>query len=370
MKVCFLVTELLAWGSIGGGAGTITRTLATELAKRGIEVCVATPRRKGQKPVQYLDGFTVLSFPWLSIREQMNVYRTCDSDIYHHQDVSIRSWFAMKAMPDRKHVVTCRAPKDLHYWLTQLRSDLSEWRLRPIMAYICESTLLPARAIRKADAVFSAAKFTIPRAQKKYGLKSAPDLLSDPIRIPTSEISKSDRPTVCFVGSWVQRKRPEIFFELAREFPGVSFVAMGSAQTQRRDTHLRRKYGSIPNLQMTGFIDQFSNPARFQEILSKSWILINTSLREAHTVSCLEAASFKCAILSAQDLDGFPSAFGYWARHDDFAEGLRFLLSNDEWRKRGERAHEYVKRTNDLDTVVDKHIQAYTELVRGHTPRL
>lgn len=67
---------------------------------------------------------------------------------------------------------------------------------------------------------------------------------------------------------------------------------------------------------------------------------------------------------SAVNPAGFASQFGYWARKDDFGEGLRFLVSNNEWKKRGESAHDYVKTNHGLDIVVKKYIQQCTELLR------
>jgi glycogen synthase len=62
MKVCFICVEIFAWGKYGG-FGRATRIICRELVKRGIEVFAVVPRRKGQKPVEELDGITVLSFP-------------------------------------------------------------------------------------------------------------------------------------------------------------------------------------------------------------------------------------------------------------------------------------------------------------------
>ena len=78
----------------------------------------------------------------------------------------------------------------------------------------------------------------------------------------------------------------------------------------------------------------------------------------------LEAASFKCAILSSVNPDDFASNFGYWARQGDSAKGLQSLLSNEKWKPLGEAAHQYVKQTHELNVVVDKHLQAYEQLLR------
>jgi glycosyltransferase involved in cell wall biosynthesis len=360
MRVCFLVVGLHAWGKMSG-SGSATRRLAVELIRRGIEVVAVTPRRKGQKPIEDLDGIKVYSFPRFSPLELMKIYRAVDADIFHSQDASLGTYLAMKAQPDRKHVVTCLSIRGLRDWAILLKSDLTDGHLRGFGAFLWENTPFASLAVRRSDAVFCPARQLIPMARRRYGLKHEPRFLSYPIEIPGRGIQKSEKPTVCFVGRWIPVKRPELFFELASRFPHVSFVATGRAENEDRDARLRQRYGSVPNLELPGFV----SPERLREILEKSWILINTSLREDLPVPFVEAAAFQCAILSSVNPDGFAGEFGFWAGKDDFAEGLEFLLRDDEWRRRGNRAYDRVKNENEVSTVVNKHIQVYTELLRG-----
>src|SRR5262249_48014256 len=69
------------------------------------------------------------------------------------------------------------------------------------------------------------------------------------------------------------------FFELAADFPSVTFVAVGAASDPNRDAELRRTYGGLANVQMTGVLDQFESDAPFR-VFEASWVLINTSARE------------------------------------------------------------------------------------------
>jgi glycosyltransferase involved in cell wall biosynthesis len=144
------------------------------------------------------------------------------------------------------------------------------------------------------------------------------------------------------VSRWDGRKRPEQFFELARNFPDVDFIAVGGSTEAERDSYLRRNYGNIPNLEMTGFIDQFSSE-KLTRILEKSWILVNTSPREGLPNAFLEAAAHKCAILSYTDPDGFASRFGHHVPENKLAAGLSGLLTDNRWRKSGEDGHAYVR---------------------------
>ena len=124
------------------------------------------------------------------------------------------------------------------------------------------------------------------------------------------------------------------------------------------DKQLRSKYRDTPNLELAGFKVGFEK----DKILEKSWILVNTSVSEGLPVSFLEAAAHHCVILSPHDPDGFTSNFGYHV-HNDIVEGLRVLLSNDQWRKQGSRGYDYVSKVHELNKVVDMHINAYNRLL-------
>ena len=91
---------------------------------------------------------------------------------------------------------------------------------------------------------------------------------------------------------WDRRKRPELFFELARRRPDVRFVAVGKGQDAEYDAELQAPLRGLPNLEMPGFIDQFTGTA-LSDLLGESWILANTAEREGLPTSFLEALAIR-----------------------------------------------------------------------------
>jgi glycosyltransferase involved in cell wall biosynthesis len=363
VRVCFLVSEFFAWGKYGG-YGTSTRVVTTELARRGLDITVITPARGRQPRREVVDGVEVLSYPASSPGTQFRLLRACNADVYHSQEPSLGTWLAMKAAPDRAHVVTCRDTRITADWLIEIRSWVLDGTFRTLLTYPYENNPLVTRAVRAAHAVYCPNEFSRPVAQKKYGLARLPGFLPSPVRAPEVPLQKAEEPTVCYVGRWDRRKRPEVFFELARDFPQVKFTAMGQARTSSRTDNLRRRYGNLSNLELQGFVDQFTSE-QFQQTLSRSWILVNTALREGLPRSFLEAAYFKCAILSRVDPDGFASRFGARVENDDFAAGLRSLLAQNAWRSRGEEAHHYVAGKYGVEQSIDRHMEVYHRLLGG-----
>ena len=372
MRICLVTTEYFSHG-IFGGIGAMARQKATALARRGVEVYVVTPRKKGQKPIEVMDGVTVLSYPGQlytglqSSRRYSAIFRAIDADIYHTEEPCMGTRLAWEGAPKKKHSVTVIDPRTL----TERRKEwqeagLSGRALWKRMFTHWRSSFDIRTAVRGADRRFVQAKFAAAKAMKLYGLREAPGFLPNPIALVPNGVPKTARPTVCFLGRWDPRKRPEYFFELAKRFPEVRFIAMGGCQPhfKARETQLRERYRHVPNLEMPGW--QFGDDKT--RILEQSWILINTSWRENLPFSYLEAASRKCALLAFDNSDDFSSSFGYWARRgdlDDFTQGLRFLLEGDRWRALGERGYAYVRQTHEFEKVMDLHMQIFNELCNG-----
>ena len=363
MKVCLISVEIFAWGKYGG-FGRATRTIGKELAARGHEVLAVVPRREGQGPVESLDGMTVLSFPQKSWFESTELLKRADAQIYHSCEPSLGTWLAQRALPDRVHVVTCRDPRDWEDWKTEFILP-SRSRLRVVANYLYENSPLVRRGVQRADVVYTAAKCLIPKAQSMYRLARPPVFLPTPIPIP-AEVRKAERPTVCFVGRLDRRKRPELFLDLARQFPGVRFICVGASNDREWDAQLHARYGGQPNLELRGFVDQFEGD-ELSRILGESWIIINTSAREGLPNSMLEAAAHRCAVLSSVNPDDFAVEFGQHVQDDDFAGGLHRLLENDAWRERGLAAWRYVAATFATEPAIEGHLAAYAGLLRQRT---
>ena len=359
MRICLISVEIFAWGKYGG-FGRATRLIGRELARRGHQVFAVVPRRRGQRQVEDLDGITVLGFsPWQPFTA-IALLREADADIYHSCEPSLTSYLALRAMPDRRHMVTFRDPRNARDWLLEFaRPSLSH--LQVIHNCLFENNPLVRACIGRMDSVYTIARYLGPKVQAMYGLPEPARFLPTPVAIP-SKIEKAERPTVCYVARMDRRKRPELFLELAAKFPQVRFLVAGRSRNQAWEASLRRRFGHLDNVHMLGFVDQFGSSLH-SEIFSKSWILVNTATREALPNSLLEAAVHECAILSHVDADEFASRFGYHAAADDFEQGLAWLLEHDRWRELGKAAGTYVREVFELDRALDLHEAAYRQLL-------
>ena len=358
MHVCLISVEIFSWGKYGG-FGRATRIIGRELVKRGIQVTAVVPRRSGQAAVENLDGIKVLSFKPLLFLSAIRLFQEANADIYHSEEPSLGTYLAMRAMPNRKHIITFRDTREPSDWRTEF-SLPSVSPLQVIANWLYEDNGLVRKAVRSADAHFVAAKLLISKARMKYRLDHDPEFLPTPVIIPNN-IQKALEPTICFVSRWDRRKRPEIFFELAKLFPHIHFIAAGKSRDKDWDQYLRSRYQHLSNLEMVGFLDQFSSDG-LSRLLNKSWILVNTAAREGLPNAFIEAAAHRCAILSAVDPDGFASQFGYHATQDDFKQGVETLINNNIWMEHAQKGYDYVRKVFECGNVINQHLSVYEQI--------
>ena len=356
LSLCLVVTELFAWGR-KGGFGAATRMIGGELAKRGVDVSVVVPAGRRQGEIEELDGMAVHSFPLARYPLTGDLYRGIDADVYHSEEPSWGTKIALEAVPGSRHVATSQNPKTRDDW--HLVEDYYPLRRRLYNTLICPNV---DDCVKRLDAVYCQAKYTIPKTKALYNLEEDPVFLPNPVRVPKNAPAKAKEPTVCFLGRFDREKRPEVFFELAKEFPRVRFVAAGRAHNKSRDEDLVRKYYPVRNLEFPGFIEGIEKEA----LLSSSWVLVNTSVSECLPVSFLEATAHGCAILSPHDPDSFATGFGYHVERGDYASGLRWLLDGN-WREAGKRGRRYVSSVHEAGRVIDQHLAAYERVLS--TPR-
>jgi glycosyltransferase involved in cell wall biosynthesis len=132
----------------------------------------------------------------------------------------------------------------------------------------------------------------------------------------------------------------------------------------KRDSEIRDKCKQLENVEAPGWLIGEERDA----VLDNAWVLINTSTKECLPVSYIEAGAHKCAILSHGNADDFASSFGFWAEIgnlDDYERGLTFLLNENRWMERGERAYNYVRYTHEYNRVIDQHIEAYNRVIEN-----
>lgn len=193
----------------------------------------------------------------------------------------------------------------------------------------------------------------IPRAKRLYRLKKLePIFLPNPINFPDFDnLKKSSKPTVCFMARLDPYKRPWIFLELAKRFDYVDFLVCGETHFPQLMEPIINNYKSLGNIKFLGVVEG----EKKADVLSRSWVLVNSSIHEGLPCSFLEAFSHGRPVLSCVDPDGLVSRFGYFTGEclgDGFDEltikrfqaGLESIFSNPGlFEKKGHEARKYIE---------------------------
>jgi glycosyltransferase involved in cell wall biosynthesis len=163
-------------------------------------------------------------------------------------------------------------------------------------------------------------------------------------------VHKGDRPLVVFLARLDPVKRPWLFAALAERFPEVDFIAMG--QSHFRGPGTWQPDALPPNLRMLGHAGEEEK----QSILSRAWVLVNTSIHEGLSVSFLEALAREVPIIACVNPDDVVSRFGTFIGRGQgsgvellprFEQALRALLDDPAARRRnGTEGRAFVESTH------------------------
>ncbi len=161
--------------------------------------------------------------------------------------------------------------------------------------------------IRRADAIIAQTHWQNNLLKSYYG-REATAVIGNFHPLPVEEIEKSGAIKVVWVANFKPNKRPEMFVRLAealRHIADIEFIMIGHPGSQKRYSNLYRQMEKLENLQFLGL--QPLN--KVNEILAKSHIFVNTSVKEGFPNTFVQAWMRQVPVVSLDvDLDGVLAA--------------------------------------------------------------
>lgn len=224
----------------------------------------------------------------------------------------------------------------------------------------------------------------------KYGIKTADFIIYDsithqrlmqknyhrpPEKIPWSipatkyqilDVNKPEGEIILWIGRCMDYKRPEIFIDLATQFPHERFVMICPAGTDNNyNQKINQLANSVPNLKFIRYVpfNQIDN------FYLKSKTIINTSTFEGFCNIFLEAAKNKTPNLSLKvNPDNFLHEYNCGFCADDniqlLKQKLNLLLTDKQLRKTmGQNGFNYMKKFRDINNLIKKEKWIYKSLV-------
>lgn len=396
-----------------GGFGFLTRKKAEEYAKRGYEVHVFVPRYS-------YDGKNILSTNLELNNVHIHFFSTIHNDysnsrIYRFISTKLNNMigptifnlFIKKynidvfqiedpflpvtpVIAELEHItvfqdpfdsiddeVMKRAWKDYLYGNidnpqfvteTQLRKRLPNQQYYSVGNGSINQLLKIAVQKENRDAVYSEAGFIAKKAKSIYGLDFEPKVLLNPVDIKKfNTIHKSETPSIVFLARLDAQKRPDVALKIAKEMPQFEFYFIGRASGLKeyliRQEQLIKIYKKYKNIHILDFIDEKEK----QLLLQKSWILLNTSVREGLPISFLEAGANGMAIASSVNPDRYTSKFGIFVedgRIDSFKNAINQLTKTEECFELGKQAYHFMLRNHKTEVVIKKHLDILNKIYK------
>jgi glycosyltransferase involved in cell wall biosynthesis len=363
-SVCILVNQYFGDRKIGG-FGSMSRQLAEGLAGRGIKVSVVVPNLSNRKAYELINGVNIYSFdykkPWTAASQISEI----DADIYHTQNPNPLTIMARKQMPEKKHLVTCCDPRDTGEFFNEFINATFSRKIKIPVNYLLEY-LLVKDSVRKADQVYVPAYFLVEKAQRMFNPPTQVKFLADITHCAEVIPEKKYPIEVLFLGRLDKRKRPEVVFDLMKDFPDIVFNIIGKAEEKKRDNALRSRYAHLPNVRWHGYINKFEEKKKFDEILAGCTAILNSSSREGLPLTFLEAAGMGCAIISTVNPDSFATRFGSLTTAENFRYAIEDLEKNPEkYVNLGKIGHAYIQELYSFSRAIDGHIEEYERIIEG-----
>jgi glycosyltransferase involved in cell wall biosynthesis len=358
-----------------GGAEVQALRIATELQRRGYEVCYLNNpiRSAGEFPeTEVIDGIDVFNY---RCRKRVRVLDYCkikrllekiDADVYYIRASPFNEGFvtALSRKGEKRAVWQCASGRSMvkYYKFKELIATR-----RPLtiaangLNYLAED-LLRLYAINHADVIISQSEAISAVLRRRFKRDSR--LILKGIRLDAADVEKDKEfLNVLFLRTIRGYSRHELFLEVAQRLEGHPRIRFSMAgRLARSQRHILDSIEDF-NLEYLGFLPN----EQALDVLGRAHILIDTMAEPegltAYNTSFLEAWSRRVAVLSfGSNPDNVFGRFNVGYKVDsveDCVQRVKFLASHrDVLQQMGADAHAYVRDHHDIDDEIGRLIAA------------
>ena len=203
--------------------------------------------------------------------------------------------------------------------------------------------------IQSTDIIIAQTNYQKHLLKKNFNKDSK--IIYNGIPTPNPPFIKENPPIISWIANIKKLKRPEIFVKLAKEFENINvkFIFAGRPSTGTYQNNIEEKSKKLSNLTYLGEISlQETN-----ELLSKSSLLINTSITEGFSNTYLQAWMRETPVVTLNcDPDAIikKNEIGYHSKtFERLVKDVKYLIENDKIRKEmGMKARKYVINNHDI----------------------
>ncbi len=368
-KICFVA--LSSYPMLSGedrghmlGPDAHTVLLARELLKRDYEITFIT-YDEGGAPVDDIDGIKVIkTYRYTDVHRKNTLSKAisiwkamkqADAQLYFYHAGSAGVIAPFCRLFRRKSVWhLCRIPylygeKEGVSLLDKLRYHLELWGI---------------------DVFVSLNEDDGEALKRNFGKDSR--LIRHHIIIPEpGMVEKAKPPVILWVGSMSRVKQPELFVQLAREMPNVSFRMIGGAGHEVGNYEkIKEACECLPNIQFMGTVFPFH---AIDKYYAEASFLVNTAEYESYPpYAVLQAWANYAPVVTLNSNEsadeimyGHNSGF-HSGSFPQLKEDVRRLLEDEPLRRQmGENGRRYVEEQHDLKKIARQHIEIFDQLLKS-----
>lgn len=286
-------------------------------------------------------GLPGLRFVWPKLTSIWSSLTRADADIYYQRTASMLTGVvSVFAKRSRKRFVFAMAGE------TKIRFARDRWLYR--------------HGVVRADSIVVQNSHQAQLVREQFGREGV--LIPNICRVPGSGAVASPR-FILWAGMIRSVKRPDIFLDLARLMPDLTFVMVGGRSEGEGSLYesVSARATSIPNLDFVGFVPS----SEMDEYFDHAMMLVNTSVSEGFPNTFLQSWIRGIPTVSFVDTgaraEGRPVGIVVATPAEMQASVARLAGNAAERASSGEAAKRYVELHHSPERVLDR----YEELFRG-----
>lgn len=342
-----------------GGAEVQQTLLAREFARRGWRVSMVC-MDFGQSDEFEIDGVTmhrmhapdaglpVVRFLYPRLTSLLSAMAKADADVYYQRAVGALTGFVAAYARSRGRLSVYAAASDLDFdadlpHIENARDRLiCRWGLRNVSAIVTQTS-------RQQQACLQTLGRSSTLIQSVYAHRGA---------------AAEQKGPVIWVGNFAERKRPDLFVQLARRVPNLRFKMVGTGNTEQV-ARIRAMAAGAENIEFTGFVPY----AEVERHFDGASVLINTSPAEGFPNTFLQAWSRGTPTLAFFDANVYQDGRAVGLAESDvraMATTLAELVKRDAdvWTEQSALCRRYMLDNHRVDVAVGMYEDLIASL--GH----
>lgn len=347
------------YGSIGG-AEVQQVFIAKELKKNGFNISFLVGDY-GTKSIEYIDGIRVVK-SFSKYKRGKSKYVPAICALFSSLCKTAADVYFVR---NPRHLlgvvgIYCQLKKKKLVFSSSIDYDSDLQYIKS--AQSCVSTMFYLCGLRQADAIIVQSVHQQKQFREGFGYET--EIIKNLQPLSTSVIEKTTPSYVLWVGTAYERKKPELFLELAKALPSITFrMIIGPGGNNAFHKTVHEQAGSVANLEYLGFVPYH----KIDGYYARASVLVCTSCWEGFPNTFLQAWAHETPVVSLTiDPDEIicKNGMGFHSKSfEQMVQDVKRLIKNSNLRKKmGINARRYVEKEHNINKIGKQYADVMNRL--------